>query len=67
MATQDGEALSNTLKTWEIEYQAIRDQLTLQDLQTLRALLARLFEQVDRDATGPSSSPVLASPDAGGS
>jgi hypothetical protein len=63
MATQDAAALSDTLKAWEVDYQAARDQLVLQDLRELRALLGRLFEQVNRDATGPSSSPILAPPD----
>jgi hypothetical protein len=66
MASQNAVALSDTLKAWEGDYQAARDQLTLQDLQALRTLLGRLLDQVNRDATGPSSSPVLAPPDDAG-
>jgi hypothetical protein len=60
MSTPDAQALSDTLKAWETDYQAARAQLTLQDIHALRELLARLVELVERDATGPSSSPILA-------
>lgn len=63
MATQDAAALSDTLKAWEVDYQAARDQLMLRDIHALRTLLAQLLEQVERDATGPSSSPVMAPTD----
>jgi hypothetical protein len=61
MATP-GATLNTTLEQWETTYQASRSQLTLQDLQVLRATLARIMEQVDRDAIGPSSSPVVEPP-----
>jgi hypothetical protein len=67
MAMQDAAALSDALKVWEADYLAGHKRLTLLELQELQMLLTQLLEQVTRDATGPSSSPVLAPPDDAGS
>ena len=66
MALQDATDFSEALKAWEADYQAGHKRLTLQDLQMLRAQLAQLLRQVERDLTGPYSSPVLAPPDDAG-
>ena len=56
----------DALTSWEDDYQAGHKKLTLLDLREIKALLARLLAQVERDATGPYSSPVLAPPDDAG-
>jgi hypothetical protein len=65
MSADPVEALANALKDWETRYQTARPQLHLRDIHTLRALLARLVELVERDATGPSSTVTLPDDDAG--
>jgi hypothetical protein len=59
MSTDPADQLANALKDWEAQYQAARTQLTLQGIHALRDLVTRLVEMVERDATGPSSSPVM--------
>jgi hypothetical protein len=66
MAMQNAAAFSDALKVWEADYLACHAELTLLELQALQTLLTQLLERVTRDATGPSSSPVLAPPDAAG-
>lgn len=63
MPNNPAEQLTSVLKEWENQYQAMRSQLTLQDLHTLRIQVAQIAEMVERDATGPSSSPVNVSDD----
>jgi hypothetical protein len=59
VSTNPVDHLTNILKDWEAEYQAARPRLNLQDIHALRALVARIATIVERDATGPSSSPVI--------
>jgi hypothetical protein len=56
----------DALTSWEDDYQAGHKKLTLLELQEIKALLSRLLPQVERDLTGPYSSPVLAPPDDAG-
>jgi hypothetical protein len=66
MALETGQQFIEALKIWEDDYQAGHKRLTLKDLQTIRTLLAQLLAQVERDAIGPYSAPVLAPPDDAG-
>ena len=50
-------SLLRTLKSWEERYQAEHAQLTVGEIDQLRELLRRLTEQIERDATGPSTVP----------
>ena len=63
MGTDPTEQLISILKDWEAQYQAARTQLNLQAIHTLRTRLAQIVEMVERDATGPSSSPIIAPDD----
>jgi hypothetical protein len=65
MSADPVDHLANALKNWETDYQAARPRLHLQDIHTLRALLARLSEMIERDATGPSSTVTMPDDDAG--
>jgi hypothetical protein len=66
MALETGADFSEALKVWEDDYQAGHKKLTLLELQEIKALLSQLLTQVERDLTGPYSSPVLAPPDDAG-
>jgi hypothetical protein len=66
MALETGADFSQALKVWEDDYQAGHKKLTLLELQEIKALLSQLLTQVERDLTGPYSSPVLAPPDDAG-
>jgi hypothetical protein len=57
MSTDQGSSLLHALKTWEDRYQAERDHLTVQEIHELRGFLTQLTEQIERDATGPSTLP----------
>ena len=63
MSTDPTEQLIRTLEDWEAQYEAARAQLNLQAIHTLRTRLAQMLEMVERDATGPSSSPITAPDD----
>ena len=63
---QDGQAFIDALTVWEDDYQAGHKRLTLLELQKIKALLEGLLRQVERDLTGPYSSPVIAPPDDAG-
>jgi hypothetical protein len=66
MALETGQEFINTLTSWEDDYQAGHKKLTLLELQEIKALLSQLLRQVERDSTGPYSSPVIAPPDDAG-
>jgi hypothetical protein len=57
MQTDPESSLLSALKAWEERYHAEHSQLTVGDLHDIRALLAQLAEQIERDATGPSTVP----------
>ena len=50
-------SLLQTLKSWQERYQTEHAQLTVGEINELRELLSRLAEQIERDATGPSTLP----------
>jgi hypothetical protein len=66
MALETGADFREALEVWEDDYQAGHKKLTLLELQEIKALLSQLLTQVERDLTGPYSSPVLAPPDDAG-
>lgn len=66
MALQTGPEFIDALKSWEDDYQAGHKQLTLLELQEIKGMLVQLLTQVERDLTGPYSSPVFAPPDDAG-
>lgn len=66
MPLESAADFSQALKTWEDAYQAGHKKLTLLELQEIKGLLAQLLTQVERDLTGPYSSPVVAPPDDAG-
>jgi hypothetical protein len=57
MSADPAPSLLHALETWGQRYHAERAQLTVGELDELRVLLARLAEQIERDATGPSTVP----------
>ena len=57
MSTDHEPSLLQQLKTWEGRYHAEHAQLTVGEIHDIRALLAQLTEQIERDATGPSTVP----------
>lgn len=66
MALETAADFNEALTSWENDYQAGHKKLTLLDLQEIRGLLVQLLTQVERDLTGPYSSPVIAPPDNAG-
>jgi hypothetical protein len=66
MAMENAQEFIDALTVWEDDYQAGHKRLTLVELQEIKALLSQLLRQVERDATGPYSSPVIAPPDDAG-
>ena len=66
MALQTATDFIDALTSWEDDYQAGHKRLTLMELQEIKALLEGLLRQVERDLTGPYSSPVIAPPDDAG-
>jgi hypothetical protein len=66
MALQTGPEFIDMLKLWEDDYQAGHKKLTLLELQEIKGMLTQLLTQVERDLTGPYSSPVFAPPDDAG-
>jgi hypothetical protein len=58
MTDEQRDALIAALEAWEARYQSERASLTLKEIHDLRAVLARIVEAVERDATGPSTMPV---------
>ncbi len=57
MSMDHESSLLSALKLWEERYHAERSQLTVGEIHDIRALLAQLMEQIERDATGPSTVP----------
>jgi hypothetical protein len=57
MSTDHESPLLSALKAWEEHYQAEHAQLTVGVIDELREVLRRLTEQIERDATGPSTVP----------
>ena len=57
MSTDRPSPLLSALKAWEERYHAERSQLTVGETHDIRVLLAQLMEQIERDATGPSTVP----------
>ena len=66
MALRTATDFIDALTSWEDDYQAGHKRLTLLELQEIKALLEGLLRQVERDSTGPYSSPVIAPPDDAG-
>ena len=66
MALRTATDFIDTLTSWENDYQAGHKKLTLLELQEIKGLLVQLLTQVERDLTGPYSSPVIAPPDNAG-
>jgi hypothetical protein len=66
MALQTAAEFIEALKSWEDDYQAGHKKLTLIELQEIRGMLTRLLTQIERDLTGPYSSPAFAPPDDAG-
>ena len=66
MALETAQEFIDALAVWEDDYQAGHKKLTLLELQEIKALLAQLLRQVERDSTGPYSRPVIAPPDDAG-
>jgi hypothetical protein len=66
MALETAQQFIDALTVWEDDYQAGHKKLTLLELQAIKALLSQLLTQVNRDLTGPYSSPVFAPPDDAG-
>jgi len=57
MSTDTEPSLLRVLEAWEERYHVERTQLSVQDIDALRTILARLTEQIQREATGPSTVP----------
>ena len=57
MSTDRPSPLLSALKAWEERYHAERSQLTVGEIHDIRAVLAQLTDQIERDATGPSTIP----------
>jgi len=66
MAMQEAHEFISALNLWEDDYQAGHKKLTLLELQAIRDRLTQLLTQVNRDLTGPYSTPVFAPPDDAG-
>jgi hypothetical protein len=58
MSDAQPHTLVAALEAWEARYQSERAALTLKEIHDLRAVLARLVEEIEREATGPSTMPV---------
>jgi hypothetical protein len=57
MHTDPESSLLGAQKAWEERYHAEHSQLTVGEIDAVRNLLRRLTEQIERDATGPSTLP----------